>query len=102
LSDSTTTLYDVKSLNFAGNFSNFPVLQSNSALCHPHVIVHPFNVPSDRLEPECVHESSIAQYSPSIFSTKMSLPSIHTLIILPGGISDVLPATIFHIEVFIR
>ena len=52
LSDSTMTLYDVKSLNFIGNFKNLPVLQSNSAACHPQVITHPSNLPSDKLEPE--------------------------------------------------
>ena len=100
MSDSTVTLYDVKSLIFAGNLTNFPVLQSNSAECHPQVIVHPSNFPSDRLEPECVHESSVAQYSPLIFATKISLPSIDTLIIFPGVMSVVLPAIIFPMKFF--
>ena len=52
LSDSTVTLYDAKSLILAGNLSNFPVLQSNLAPCHPHVTTHPSKVPSERLEPE--------------------------------------------------
>jgi len=52
LSDSTTTLYDAKSLILAGNLTNFPVLQSNCAPCQPHVIVDPSNLPSDKLEPE--------------------------------------------------
>ena len=94
------TLYDVRSLIFAGNLINFPVLQSNSAACQPQVIVHPSNFPSDRLEPECVHESSVAQYSPSMFATKMSLPSMDTLIIFPGGMSAVLPAIIFPMKFF--
>ncbi len=100
MSDSTVTLYDVKSLIFAGNLTNFPVLQSNFAACHPQVIVHPSNFPSDRLEPEWVHESSVAQYSPLTFATKISLPSIDTLTIFPGGMSVVLPAIIFPMEIF--
>ena len=102
MSDSVVTLYDVRSLIFAGNLSNFPVLQSNSAACHPQVIVHPSNFPSDKLEPECVHESSVAQNSPSIFATKTSLPSIDTLIIFPGDMSDILPAMILPIGIFIQ
>lgn len=62
LPDSVVTLYDPKSRMGAGNFESFPVVQSNSALCHPHVTVHPssFSVPSDRDAPACVHVSSVA------------------------------------------
>ena len=59
-SDSITTVYDFKSLIFAGNFSILPVSQLNSAACHPHVTVEFSNFPSDKLEPECVHVSSHA------------------------------------------
>lgn len=51
-SDSIVTLNDVKSRILAGNLTNSPVLQSNFALCHPHVMTHPSNVPSDKLDPE--------------------------------------------------
>ena len=38
--------------------------------------------------------------SPSIFATRISLPSIETLIIFPGGISDVFAAIIFSHDTF--
>ena len=60
-SDSTTTVYDFKSLIFAGNFSILPVSQLNCAPCHPHVIVEFSKFPSDKLAPECVHVSSHAK-----------------------------------------
>ena len=66
-SDSTVTLYAAKSLIFAGNLTSFPVLQSNWAACQPHVITQPSNFPSDKLEPEWVQESSVAQKLLSIF-----------------------------------
>ncbi len=54
------TIYDFKSLIFAGNFSNFPVLQSNCAPCQPQMTVEPSRLPSDRLAPMWVQVSSSA------------------------------------------
>ena len=60
-SDSITTVYDFKSLIFAGNFSILPVSQLNSAACQPHVTVECYNCPSDKFAHECVHVSSHAK-----------------------------------------
>ena len=59
-STSLVTVYDFKSFIFAGNSASFPFVQSNFAPCHPQVIVDPSIVPSDKLAPECVHVSSLA------------------------------------------